>query len=553
MPGSPCCARELAGGRTPGERIPRLSDETKSELAIVRAAATARERYGAEAITTYIISKAATVSDLLEVCILLKEAGMWRPGTPPTSALMVVPLFETIADLEAGPDVMRAWFALPEIAAVTRGARPSGGDGRLFGQQQGRRLSDVGLEPASRQPRARDRVRGRRHAHAAVPRPRRRGRARAGGRRLRRFARSRPALSRGRIRITEQGEVIAAKFGTRGKCVHQSGGDCSRRRLLATLERPSIADAEAERFRGRRWIRCRARHSAPIAGSSTKPRASPPSSASSRRSPEIADLKIGSRPASRTKSDRIEDLRAIPLGVQLGAGAGDAARLVRRRRRAAATSPDPAAAAEMVERWPFFRTTLGNFEMVLAKSDMKIAGRLWRAGCRIATSAPPSSGRIRDGWMRAATGLLSVTGQSRLLERSPALGGVDPAAAALYRAAQPAPDRAAQAAPRRRDRPARARRHSAVDQRDRDRACATAAETIRQRRNAARCKHRQRHQLGRGRRTWWRSGPGASARRASGRSPSRRPARAAAWPRGSPDWSPGMISTLAAPESRLNG
>ena len=90
---------------------------------------------------------------------------------------------------------------------------------------------------------------------------------------------------------------------------------------------------------------------------------------------EIAELKIGSRPASRTKSDRIEDLRAIPwvfswaqarvmLPGWYGVGHGAARR-----------SSDKGLLREMVEGWPFFRATLDNLEMVLAKSDMAIAAR----------------------------------------------------------------------------------------------------------------------------------------------------------------------------------
>src|SRR3546814_4275222 len=58
---------------------------------------------------------------MLEVNILLKEAGLWRTGVdggPPQAAIMVVPLFETIADLNAAPDIMAAYFGLPEISAL---------------------------------------------------------------------------------------------------------------------------------------------------------------------------------------------------------------------------------------------------------------------------------------------------------------------------------------------------------------------------------------------------------------------------------------------------
>src|SRR3546814_13549566 len=62
---------------------------------------------------------ATSVSDLLEVNLLLLEAGLYRPGETPEADIMAVPLFETVADLEAAPQVMADWFALPEIAAIT--------------------------------------------------------------------------------------------------------------------------------------------------------------------------------------------------------------------------------------------------------------------------------------------------------------------------------------------------------------------------------------------------------------------------------------------------
>src|SRR5205807_9016836 len=94
------------------------SDETKSELEIMAAAAEAHARYGPDAIQYYVISKSEQVSDLLEVYVLLKEAGLWRAGDPPSAAIMAVPLFETIADLERAPEVMSEWLSLPEIAAA---------------------------------------------------------------------------------------------------------------------------------------------------------------------------------------------------------------------------------------------------------------------------------------------------------------------------------------------------------------------------------------------------------------------------------------------------
>ncbi|MCH7862637.1 MAG: phosphoenolpyruvate carboxylase, partial [Proteobacteria bacterium] len=134
---------------------------------------------------------------------------------------------------------------------------------------------------------------------------------------------------------------------------------------------------------------------------------------------EIAGLKIGSRPASRKKSDAIEDLRAIPwvfswaqarvmLPGWFGVGT------------AIAQFEDKALLADMAKNWPFFAATLANMEMVLAKSDIGIARRY--AGL-VEDDAMRDAifGRIHDGWHRARDGLLGVTGQTRLLSDNPTL------------------------------------------------------------------------------------------------------------------------------------
>jgi len=134
---------------------------------------------------------------------------------------------------------------------------------------------------------------------------------------------------------------------------------------------------------------------------------------------EIADLKIGSRPASRTKSDRIEDLRAIPwvfswaqARVMLPGwyGVGHALKDFK----------DQALLREMTEAWPFMQSTLANLEMVLAKSDMVIAQR-YVALVEDQAAGHATFDRIREGWQATHDCLLSITRQTRLLEKNPAL------------------------------------------------------------------------------------------------------------------------------------
>ena len=115
-------SRELQSERLLASPYADYGPETLSELSIVRAAAAAQRRYGAECIRFYIISKCDSVSDLLEVNILLKEAGLYRGQGRAAAAIMAVPLFETIADLQRSGEVLQAWLEMPATAAITQAA-----------------------------------------------------------------------------------------------------------------------------------------------------------------------------------------------------------------------------------------------------------------------------------------------------------------------------------------------------------------------------------------------------------------------------------------------
>ena len=407
---------ELATIRPLASAYADYSAETASELAIVRAAAEAHRRYGCQSITAYIISKAATVSDLLEVKILLKEAGLYRPVGEPSCDIMVVPLFETIEDLERGPEVMSAYFALPEIAALTTvrgyqevmvGYSDSNKDGGYLTSVWSLHQASRALKPVFEQ------------AGAAMQLFHGRGGAvgRGGGSAFAAIRAQPSGTVEGRIRITEQGEVIAAKYGTRDAAQINLEA-MTAATLLASLEQSEIAEKDRARFAdamseisgtafkayrdlvyGTEGFRAFFRQFTPIA--------------------EIATLKIGSRPASRTKSDRLEDLRAIPwvfswaqsrvmLPGWYGVG------------QAFEAFGDKGLLRDMADGWPFFQATLANLEMVLAKSDMGLAER-YLTLVEDQAAGRAIFDRIRAGWGKTSDGLLGVTGQSRLLEKTPQL------------------------------------------------------------------------------------------------------------------------------------
>jgi phosphoenolpyruvate carboxylase len=405
--------RELASGRLLSSPFASYSDETQSELAIIAAAADAHARYGAAAIQYYVISKTEQVSDLLEVYILLKESGLWRAGDSPGAAIMAVPLFETIADLERAPQVMREWLSLPEIAAALG---PRGHAEVMIGysdsNKDGGYLTSVwNLNKASE---ALADV----FESAGTPIQLFHGRGGAVGRGGgSSFAAIRAQPQRtvcGRIRLTEQGEVIAAKFSTPDVAAANLEATAAAT-VLASLEHEELLGPQAERFAA--------------AMDDLSDKAFHAYRALVYESPgfvpffrqmtpvlEIATLKIGSRPASRTSSERIEDLRAIPwvfswsqARVMLPGWYGVGTAL--------SEHDDLPLLREMFGAWPFFRTTLDNMTMVLAKSDMAIAARYVELVDDRA-AASELFGRIRDEWHRTHDRLLEITGENRLLENN---------------------------------------------------------------------------------------------------------------------------------------
>jgi phosphoenolpyruvate carboxylase len=405
--------RELSSGRLLSIPSADYSDETKSELAIIAAAAEAHALYGPNCIQYYVISKAARVSDLLEVYVLLKEAGLWRPGNPPAAAIMAVPLFETIADLDRAPAVMSELLSLPEIAAAVRawehaevmiGYSDSNKDGGYLTSVWSLNKASEALADVFDK------------AGTSIQLFHGRGGAvgRGGGSSFAAIRAQPQQTVRGRIRLTEQGEVIAAKFSDPDVAAANLEATVAAT-VLASLEREDLSSPQAARFEAemdRLSGDAFRAYRALVYDSPEFPaffRQMTPVS-------EIATLKIGSRPASRTHSDRIEDLRAIPwvfswsqarvmlpgwYGVGTTLGGHDDIGLLR----------------EMLAGWPFFRTTLDNMAMVLAKSDMSIAAR-YSELVEDRAAAGKLFGRIRDEWQRTHDRLLEITGESRLLENN---------------------------------------------------------------------------------------------------------------------------------------
>ncbi len=407
---------ELASPRPLRTRWCDYSDETLNELAIIDAAATAHRRFGPDCITQYVISMTETVSDLLEVQLLLKESGLFRPGDPPRAPIMVVPLFETIGDLERAPAIMRAYLALPGIGAMVRarghqevmiGYSDSNKDGGYLTSSWMLARASEALAPV--------------FEDAGVTMQLFHGRGgsvgRGGGSAFDAIRGQPPGTVNGRIRITEQGEVIAAKYGT-PDAARTNLEAMAAATILATLEPEQLGEKDRARF-GEAMDSLSGAAFAAYRGLVYETDGFASFFREMTPITEISTLKIGSRPASRKKSDAIEDLRAIPwvfswsqARVMLPGWYGVG--------QALAGFEDKALLRAMVEAWPFLQSTLGNLEMVLAKSDMGIAER-YAGLVEDRDLADAVFARIADGWQATHDALLDITGQSRLLENNPKL------------------------------------------------------------------------------------------------------------------------------------
>lgn len=409
---------ELAHNRPLSSRHAEHSELANEELAILRTAAEMLDRFGPAAIDNYVISHGETPSDILEVYLLLKEVGLWRVDADgvPACPIRAVPLFETVADLENAPDVMRTAFKLEPIARllgtggvqeVMIGYSDSNKDGGYLTSSWQLNMASRALAPVFEEANM-----GMRLFHG------RGGAVGRGGGSAFHAIRAQPrGTVQGRIRITEQGEVIAAKYGTVDNAVANLEATVSAT-LLATLAKRDVQLDE------------RARYSEAMDALSQ-------SAFTAYRSlvyqtdgfadfffgmtpiTEISGLKIGSRPASRKKGRRIEDLRAIPwvfswaqARVMLPGWYGVGSALT--------AFEDKGLLREMAASWPFFRATLANLEQVLAKSDMALARRY--AGLVPDTGlAEALFRRIEDEWHRTHDVLLEAKQESYLLESNPSL------------------------------------------------------------------------------------------------------------------------------------
>ncbi|RFB79410.1 phosphoenolpyruvate carboxylase [Methylovirgula sp. 4M-Z18] len=396
------------------------SEETQSELDVFRAAAEVRALHGEKVIATAIISKAESVSDLLELALLLKEAGLVTAEG--TSAINMVPLFETIEDLRNCTGVMDSLFSIPEyksyvtslggVQEVMLGYSDSNKDGGFVTSGWELYKAEIGLIDVFRKHGVRMRLFHGRGGSVG----------RGGGPSYNAILAQPGGAVQGQIRITEQGEIISSKY---------SNADVGRRNLeilaAATLEASLLQPerpAPREEFLGAMEFLSEKAFKA-YRGLVYETEGFESYFWSSTVITEIATLNIGSRPASRKKTTQIEALRAIPwvfswaqcrlmLPGWYGFGSAIKAWLEER--------PDYGLSLlqAMYREWPFFRTQLSNMDMVMAKSSLAIASR-YAALVTDVELRNEIFGRISAEWHRSVEALNAIMGQSKLLESNPLL------------------------------------------------------------------------------------------------------------------------------------
>ncbi|HEY8479726.1 MAG TPA: phosphoenolpyruvate carboxylase [Spirillospora sp.] len=391
--------REVRAGGPPSEM-------TEEILETLRVVAWIQRRFGVRACHRYIVSFTRSADDIADVYALAESLGDQAP------VLDVIPLFETGEDLERAPSVLDGMLRIPAVR------RRLDETGRRLEVMLGFSDSAKQLGPTTATLRLYDAQEAltswaaRNDIKLTLFHGRGGSLGRGGGPANRAILAQAPGSVAGRFKVTEQGEVIFARYGhreiakrhveqvTSAVLLASTGAVQDRARDAAARFRPladKISEAARAAFRSlietedfAVWF--------------------------SRVSPleEISELRIGSRPARRRAARGLEDLRAIPwvfawtqtrvnLPGWYGLGSGLAA--------VSDDGRDLSELREAYESWPLFNTLLDNAEMSLAKSDRAIAERYLALGGR-----PELTETVLAEYDRTRRLVLAVTGHERLLE-----------------------------------------------------------------------------------------------------------------------------------------
>ena len=407
--------------RPPGKR--KLTEATRTVVDTFRAIRTIQDEAGEAAACTYIVSMTRSADDLLKVLLLAREAGLLNlAARKPVSRIDVVPLFETLEDLEHAPAVMRSLFE-DEVYSrqlIARGRRQevmigysdSSKDAGMIASSWGLYRAQESLAELCEEARIDLRLFHGRGGSVG----------RGGGSPVyRALAALPPGTTKGRIKITEQGEIISQQFGllpvaertlevsAAGVLLHEFS---DWRRKVGVKEVQDFRDVMDRLSTTSRNVYHKLVHEGEELFQLFR-MATPID--------ELANARFGSRPAYRPGAKAgIDGIRAIPwgfgwtqirlmltgwlgVGTALGAEVSTRAGLRRLQR--------------MAEAWPFVDDLLGKAEMVCAKTDVEIA----RAYVRHLGGDLKLLDLLVDEYQRAVESLLLIRGHRQLLDANPVL------------------------------------------------------------------------------------------------------------------------------------
>ncbi|MBY0575510.1 MAG: phosphoenolpyruvate carboxylase [Gallionellaceae bacterium] len=412
----------LQAGKPLISDLEQYTPVAQGELRIMQAAAQIQRRFGCAALPNHIISKTDAVSDMLELALMLQQAGLLEGGDVPRLHVNIIPLFETIEDLRGCGSIMDELFALPyyrkllasrgNTQEVMLGYSDSNKDGGYITANWELYKAEVELVKVFAKHGVELRLF---HGRGGTV-------GRGGGPSYDAILAQPPGSVNGQIRITEQGEVISSKYSNpeigrrnletliaatmEATLLHHHGADSTMPEYHRIMELLS-----QDAFAAYRRLVYETPGFTEYFFTATPIR-------------EIAELNIGSRPSSRKAGDRIEDLRAIPWVFSWGLnrtllpgwfGFGSAVKqfIVQE------GETGLAQLQAMYKNWAFFRGLMSNMDMVLSKTDMGIASGYAELVEDVALRER-IFGAINGEWEDTVRMLFAVTGNTSLLQDNPA-------------------------------------------------------------------------------------------------------------------------------------
>ncbi|GIP45286.1 phosphoenolpyruvate carboxylase [Paenibacillus sp. J45TS6] len=403
----------------------KYSENTHECLEVYRTIYRAQKEYGKNCINSYLISMTRGASDLLEVMVLAKEVGLYRiePDGTVVCSIQSVPLFETIDDLHAAPQIMKRLFDLPvyrrsvlarnDVQEIMLGYSDSNKDGGVVTANWELLVAMNDITAMSK-----DYGVKLKFFHG------RGGALGRGGMTLNRSILAQPSHTiGGGIKITEQGEVISSRYSLKGIAYRSLEQATSALLTSATAARTEkvdekeagwkeiireISEVSLEKyqdliFRDKDFFAF-FKESTPL--------------------PEIGELNIGSRPSKRKNSDRFEDLRAIPwvfawtqsrylFPAWYAAGTGLQSFYQGKEENLKVLQ-------DMYNNYPFFSTLIDTVQMAVAKADMNIS-KQYTYMVKDEEVRNRIVGLIKEEYKLTKDLLLKVTGQQEILDNVPVI------------------------------------------------------------------------------------------------------------------------------------